>query len=72
MILNGLEFESRTLYMYSEYFEDKPIDHLLGTPVIPERIDDNVLGRMETMRAYQNNGENFRKRQQHAGCFSVF
>ncbi|KIC73853.1 Transposase IS4 family protein [Neochlamydia sp. EPS4] len=45
MILNGLGFVSRTLYMYSEYFEDKPIDHLLGTPVIPEQIDDNVLGR---------------------------
>nr|WP_166156577.1 DUF4277 domain-containing protein [Neochlamydia sp. AcF84]NGY95342.1 hypothetical protein [Neochlamydia sp. AcF84] len=29
----------------SEYFEGKPIDHLLGTPVIPKQIDDNVLGR---------------------------
>ncbi|MBS4165365.1 Uncharacterized protein NEOC65_000422 [Neochlamydia sp. AcF65] len=45
MILNGLGFVSRTLYMYSEYFEDKSIDHLLGTSVIPEQIDDNVLGR---------------------------
>lgn len=45
MILNGLGFVSRTLYLYSEYFEDKPIDHLLGTPVTPDQIDDNVLGR---------------------------
>ncbi|MBS4171209.1 DUF4277 domain-containing protein [Neochlamydia sp. AcF95] len=45
MILNGLGFASRTLYVYSEYFEGKPIDHLLGTPVIPKQIDDNVLGR---------------------------
>ncbi|MBS4166857.1 hypothetical protein NEOC65_001958 [Neochlamydia sp. AcF65] len=45
MILNGWGFVSRTLYMYSEYFEDKPIDHLLGMPVILEQIDDNVLGR---------------------------
>lgn len=45
MILNGLGFVSRTLYLYSEYFEDKPIEHLLGTPLVPEQIDDNVLGR---------------------------
>jgi transposase len=45
MILNGLGFISRTLYMYSEYLEGKLIDHLLGTPVILERINDNALGR---------------------------
>jgi transposase len=45
MILNGLGFVSRTLYLYSEYFEDKPVDHLLGTSIRPEQIDDNVLGR---------------------------
>lgn len=45
MILNGLGFVGRTLYLYSEYFEDKPVDHLLGVSVTPEHIDDNVLGR---------------------------
>lgn len=45
MILNGLGFIGRTLYLYSEYFEDKPIDHLLGIDIEPEQIDDNVLGR---------------------------
>ncbi|MBS4166357.1 hypothetical protein NEOC65_001443 [Neochlamydia sp. AcF65] len=35
MILKGLGFAKRRLYMYSEYFEDKPIDHLLSTPAIP-------------------------------------
>lgn len=46
MILNGLGFVGRTLYLYSEYFEDKPVDHLIGTQgVTPEQIDDNVLGR---------------------------
>jgi transposase len=45
MILNGLGFIGRTLYLYSEYFEDKPIDHLLGIPITSEQIDDNVLGR---------------------------
>lgn len=45
MLLNGLGFVGRTLYLYSEYFEDKPVSHLLGTSVEPEKIDDNVLGR---------------------------
>lgn len=45
MILNGLGFVGRTLYLYSEYFEDKAIDHLLGTSIKPEQIDDNILGR---------------------------
>jgi len=45
MILNGLGFVGRTLYLYSEYFEDKPIDHFLGISIKPEQIDDNVLGR---------------------------
>ncbi len=45
MILNGLGFVSRTLYLYSEYFEDKPIDHLLGVEIQADQIDDNVLGR---------------------------
>ena len=44
MILNGLGFVGRTLYLYSEYFEDKTIDHLLGISIEPEQIDDNVLG----------------------------
>lgn len=45
MILNGLGFVGRTLYLYSEYFEDKPIAHLLDAEVTPEQIDNNVLGR---------------------------
>lgn len=45
MILNGLGFVGRTLYLYSEYFEDKPVDLLLNSPVKPDHIDDNVLGR---------------------------
>lgn len=45
MILNGLGFVGRTLYLYSEYFEDKPIDHFLNKPIASENISDNVLGR---------------------------
>ena len=45
MILNGLGFVSRTLYLYSEYFEDKPVARLLGNKATSNHIDDNVLGR---------------------------
>lgn len=45
MIMNGLGFVGRTLYLYSEYFEDKPLEHLIGVDVSPEQIDNNVLGR---------------------------
>jgi len=36
MILNGLGFVGRTLYLYSEYFEDKPTDLLIGPSVKPK------------------------------------
>lgn len=45
MILNGLGFVGRTLYLYSEYFEDKPTDLLIGPSVKHQHIDDNALGR---------------------------
>ena len=45
MILNGLGFVGRTLYLYSEYFEDKPTDLLIRPSVRHQHIDDNVLGR---------------------------
>lgn len=45
MILNGLGFVGRTLYLYSEYFEDKPTDLLIGPSIEHQHIDDNVLGR---------------------------
>ncbi|MEM7174837.1 MAG: DUF4277 domain-containing protein [Chlamydiota bacterium] len=44
MILNGLGFVGRTLYLYSEYFEEKPINHLLDSPIQSKHISDNVLG----------------------------
>ncbi len=45
MILNGLGFVGRTLYLYSEYFEDKPVDLLVRPGLECKQIDDNVLGR---------------------------
>jgi transposase len=45
MILNGLGFVSRTLHVYPEYFKDIPTERLLGQGVLPEHINDDVLGR---------------------------
>lgn len=45
MILNGLGFVGRTLYLYSEYFEDKPLDLLFEKDLDSKQIDNNVLGR---------------------------
>ena len=42
MILNGLGFTGRTLHMYSQYFEDKPIQRLaLTTKKIINKIENN-------------------------------
>ncbi len=45
MILNGLGFASRTLHMFPEYFQNKPTERLIGPGVMPEHINDDVLGR---------------------------
>lgn len=45
MILNGLGFTGRTLHMYSQYFEDKPLDRLLGEGIHSNDINDDALGR---------------------------
>ena len=45
MLLNGLGFTGRTLHMYSEYFEHKPLDRLIGPTILPEQINDDALGR---------------------------
>lgn len=45
MVLNGLGFVDRPLYMCSEYFSKLPCERLLGTGVSPEYLNDDVLGR---------------------------
>jgi len=45
MILNGLGFTGRTLHMYSQYFEDKPLERLLGEGIQASDINDDALGR---------------------------
>ena len=45
MIINGLGFTGQTLYMFPEFFEDKPIDRLIGDGIQAEHLNDKVLGR---------------------------
>ena len=46
IILNGLGFVSRPLYLFSQFFEDKAIEHLLGKGIKAEDLNDDKLGRV--------------------------
>jgi transposase len=53
MILNGLGFVNRTLYLMPHFFQDKPVDRLLGQGVKAEHLNDDVLGRaLDTIYDY--------------------
>lgn len=45
MILNGLGFLSAPLYLFSQFFEGKAIEHLLGAGISAEHLNDDRLGR---------------------------
>jgi transposase len=53
MILNGLGFVNRTLYLMPRFFKDKPVERLLGQGVKAEHLNDDVLGRaLDTIYDY--------------------
>ena len=45
MILNGLGFSNRQLYLVPQYFENKPVEHLLGEGISADMLNDDCLGR---------------------------
>ena len=45
MIPNGLGFSNRRLYLVSQYFGTKPVEHLLGPWITAEQLHDGCLGR---------------------------
>jgi transposase len=45
MILNGLGFSNRQLYLVPQYFENKPVEHLLGEGITSDMLNDDYLGR---------------------------
>ena len=53
LILNGLGFSQRTLYMVPTFFADKPIELLLGEGIESEQLNDTVLGRcLDSIHSY--------------------
>jgi transposase len=45
MILNGLGFSNRRLYLVPQFFATKPVEHLLGLGISAEDLSDDCLGR---------------------------
>jgi transposase len=45
MILNGLGFANRQLYLVPQFFENKPLELLIREGVEPNNFNDSVLGR---------------------------
>src|SRR5260370_521330 len=45
MILNGLWFSNRQLYLVPQYFANKPVEHLLGAGISADMLNDDCLGR---------------------------
>lgn len=45
MVLNGLGFANRRLYLTPHFFENKPTERLIGEGVTPERLNDDTLGK---------------------------
>lgn len=45
MIINGLGFVNRALYLMPHFFKDKPVERLLGKDIKAEHLDDDTLGR---------------------------
>jgi transposase len=44
MILNGLGFANRTLYLMPNFFKDKPVERLFGEAIKAEYFNDDALG----------------------------
>jgi transposase len=45
MILNGLGFINRAVYLMPFFFQDKPVERLLGSGITAEHLNDDTLGR---------------------------
>ena len=45
MIVNGLGFSNRRLYLFPQFFEYKPVDLLVGKSLSAEDLNDDTIGR---------------------------
>jgi transposase len=46
IIINGLGFVSAPLYLFPQFFQDKPVEKLLGEGIKAEYINDDKIGRV--------------------------
>ena len=46
IILNGLGFVSRPLYLFTQFFQEKAVEHLLGEGIEAEHLNDDKIGRV--------------------------
>jgi len=46
IIMNGLGFVSAPLYLFPQFFQDKPVEKLLGEGIKAEYINDDQIGRV--------------------------
>ncbi|MDQ3460226.1 MAG: IS1634 family transposase [Deinococcota bacterium] len=53
MVLNGLGFANRRLYLTTRFFQNKPTGRLLGAGIEPEHLNDDALGKaLDDLYAY--------------------
>jgi transposase len=45
LVVNGLGFVNRALYLTPPFFADKPTERLIGPGIVAEHLNDDVLGR---------------------------
>ena len=45
MVLNGLGYTERRLYLFPSYFNNLPTERLLGRGILPEDINEDTVGR---------------------------
>jgi transposase len=45
MVLNGLGFSNRRLYLFPQFFANKPVEELLGPGITAEDVNDDCLDR---------------------------
>jgi len=45
MVLNGLGFVNQRLYLFPKFFQDKPVDRLIGKSIDAEDLNEHVMGR---------------------------
>ena len=54
IILNGLGFVSKPLYLFPQFFQDKATEHLLGKGIEANQLNDDKIGRVMDKLYYKD------------------